>query len=219
LCAWQPGRYEATTAGGKTVSVAVDDVPAPVTVPGPWQVAFPPNLGAPASAVFPKLISWSENDDPGIKYFSDTATYETDVELPALFTAAGNRILLDLGAVGVIAEVTVNDRDLGILWKPPFSVDVTGAVHPGRNTLKIRVTNLWTNRLIGDEQKPPRLRWTANGGPEEWPEWLKSGSPPPDDGRIAFATWRLVNRSMPLLPSGLLGPVTLRAAKTIFIKP
>jgi len=219
LSAWQPGRYEATTAGGKKISVAVGDVPAPVTVPGPWQVAFPPNLGAPASAVFPKLISWSENDDPGIKYFSDTATYETDVELPALFAAAGNRILLDLGSVGVIAEVTVNDRDLGILWKPPFSVDVTGAVHPGRNTLKIRVTNLWTNRLIGDELKPPRLRWTANGGPEEWPEWLKSGSPPPDDGRIAFATWRLVNRNMPLLPSGLLGPVTLRAAKTISINP
>lgn len=218
LLAWQPGRYEATTPGGKKTAVTVSDVPPPINVNGPWKVSFPPKLGAPASASFEKLISWTEHPDPGIKYFSGSATYDAEIDLPATFAATGNKVHLDLGAVGVLAEVTVNGRDLGILWKPPFAVDVTKAIHPGRNTLKIRVTNLWTNRLIGDEQKPPYLKWAANGGPSEWPEWLKNGSPPPDNDRIAFATWRLVNKNTPLIPSGLLGPVILRAAKIIPIK-
>ncbi|MCX6896052.1 MAG: glycosyl hydrolase [Verrucomicrobia bacterium] len=219
LLAWQPGRYEAITPGGKKIAMTVSDVPPSVAVGGAWQVSFPPKLGAPASASFEKLISWTEHADPGIKFFSGSATYETEIDLPATFTAIGNKVQLDLGAVGVIAEVMVNGHDLGILWKPPFAVDVTQAIRPGRNTLKIRVTNLWTNRLIGDEQKPPYLKWVAAGGPTEWPEWLKNGATPPNNGRIAFATWRLVSKNTPLLPSGLLGPVTLRVAKTIPINP
>ena len=219
LLAWQPGRYEAITPGGKKIAITVSDIPPPVEVGGPWQVSFPPKLGAPASATFEQLISWTEHADPGIKYFSGSATYETEIELPATFTATGNQVQLNLGAVSVIAEVTVNGHTLGILWKPPFAVDVTKTIHPGRNKLKVRVTNLWTNRLIGDEQKPPYLKWVANGGPAEWPEWLKNGAPPPNNGRIAFATWRLVSKNMPLLSSGLLGPVTLRMAKTISINP
>jgi len=53
-----------------------------------------------------------------------------------------------------IAELEVNGKNLGILWKPPFAADITGAIQPGKNTVKIRVTNLWPNRLIGDEHLP-----------------------------------------------------------------
>ena len=64
---------------------------------------------------------------------------------------------LDLGNVQVIAQVKLNGKDLGILWKTPVPLDVTDAVQAGDNALEVRVTNNWVNRLIGDEQLPGRL--------------------------------------------------------------
>ncbi|HRI61075.1 MAG TPA: glycosyl hydrolase, partial [Saprospiraceae bacterium] len=114
-------------------------------ISGAWQVSFQEKRGAPASAVFPKLISWTENADPGIKYFSGTATYRNSVRIEKL--NAGSRVLLDLGEVKNLAEVLVNGKNLGILWKTPFKIDITGALKNGENQLEIRVTNVWVNRL------------------------------------------------------------------------
>jgi hypothetical protein len=91
--------------------------------------------------------------------------------------------MLDLGEVKEVADVIVNGKALGTVWAPPFVVDVTDAVHPGRNTLEVRVTNLWVNRLIGDQQ-PSAIRYTYTILPTYLP-------------------------SAPLRDSGLLGPVRL----------
>ncbi len=101
-----------------------------------------------------KLISWSEHSDPGVKYFSGTATYTNNLQVPANAIAEGRRWFLDLGRVEVMAEVSLNGQPLGILWKPPSRVDVTKALRPGDNELTVKVVNLWINRLIGDEQLP-----------------------------------------------------------------
>ena len=110
-------------------------------------------------ATFDKLISWPDSKDKGIKYFSGTAVYRKTINIPAERFGENRSILLDLGSVKEIAEVRLNGQDLGILWKSPFRVDITKVAKTGDNDLEVRVTNLWPNRLIGDEQYPDDCQW------------------------------------------------------------
>jgi hypothetical protein len=215
LIAWEPGAYRATTASGKHLQAEVTALPPAVEIAGPWELRFPPNLGAPERATFDKLISWTESPESGIKYFSGTATYVRELTLPAKLFGLGNVLMLDLGAVKEIAEVRLNGKDLGLLWKPPFRVDITEVAKPGPNALEVRVTNLWPNRLIGDEQLPADCEWQPGGSLKAWPAWLVEGKPRPPTGRIAFTTWKHYTKDSPLLESGLLGPVTVRGGRRV----
>ena len=116
-----------------------------------------------------------------------------------------------------MAEPKLNGQALGTLWKPPFRVDVTGAVKPGANALEVKVINLWINRMIGDEQLPEDSDRNPDGTLKKWPEWLERGKPSPT-GRFTFATWRLYKKGDPLVKSGLLGPVLLRTAEAVEMK-
>jgi hypothetical protein len=161
------------------------DFPKPVRTPvatlsGPWTLTFQSGRGAPETTVLSQLADWTKNSDPGVRYFSGTATYHQTFKLPA---KASKHLALDLGEVRELAEVIVNGQSAGILWKPPYRVDLTGLTKPGANTLEIRVTNLWVNRLIGDAQP---------------------GSKP-----ITYTTLKSYRADAPLRPSGLMGPVTL----------
>lgn len=182
------------------------------TLQGPWQVSFPPGLGAPGSAMLQSLASLSENADPGIRFFSGTATYATSfAAVDALVSAS--KLCLDLGDVQVMARVKLNGEDLGLLWKPPFRVSLNQTVRSGANRLEIQVATLWPNRMIGDAGLPDDIDWKreARRGayPARWPDWLLNGEPRPS-GRIAFCTRKDVYPgNEPLLPSGLLGPVRL----------
>ncbi len=211
---WQPGEYELQTASGRTRRFEVTDVPPAIPVTGSWRVQFAPNWGAPPEIQLARLASWSEHSDPGVKYFSGAATYYKTVEIPRNLLGNGKRLFLDLGKVEVMAELKLNGRDLGTLWTPPFMVDVTGAAKAGPNRLEVRVVNLWPNRLIGDEQLPEDSDRNPNGTLKSWPAWLLEGKPSPT-GRLTFSMWRLWKKDDALLPSGLLGPVTLRVAKEI----
>jgi hypothetical protein len=155
-----------------------------------WHVTFEPNRGAPDHSVgFHRLVSWSsvpEGFAGDLKYFSGTATYSKTIDIPAENLAPGSSLWLDLGDVENLAEVIVNGKDRGILWKTPFKIDVTDALKPGSNEIQIKVTNLWVNRLIGDQQS-----WSLK--------------------RYAFADFTPYKADSPLLPSGLLGPVHLVA--------
>jgi len=216
LVAWEPGKFEFTTASGKKSALQVAEVPGPMEIHGPWTLQFPPKWGAPAEITLDKLISWTEYPDAGVKYFSGTATYRKMLNIPA--DRMGKELCLDLGVVKELAEVVLNGHNLGVLWKPPFRVNITKWAKPGPNELEIRVTNLWPNRLIGDEQKPPYLKWQG-GSPAEWPDWVVDGGPVPDTGRFTFTTWHHYTKDSPLLESGLLGPVTLRTSVEVPIKP
>jgi hypothetical protein len=119
-------------------------------------------------------------------------------------------VWLDLGIVKNIARVRLNSRDLGVIWCAPWRVDITAAVSPKNNFLEITVANLWPNRLIGDEQLPPDAEFDQGGRLLRWPDWLLKGEPRPETGRYAFAAWRHFSKDSALLPSGLLGPVTLK---------
>jgi hypothetical protein len=215
--AWLPGRYEATTASGKVFRA---QVPAGATkaeeLTGPWELQFPPKAGAPATVTLDTLISWSQHGDAVVRYFSGTATYRKTVTLPPDVTARGRAVYLDLGKVAVIAEVKLNGKDLGILWKSPYRVEVTDAVKPGDNTLEIKVTNLWINRMIGDEQLAEDSDRNGNGTLKKWPDWLEHGQPSPT-GRYTFSSWRLWKKNSPLQESGLLGPVTVQVSNRVVL--
>lgn len=211
---WQAGTY--SLDGGH--SLAASDILPATELRGPWQVTFQPNRGAPANLTLSELVSLHKHSDPAVRYFSGVATYTHAFDVPAGFLSQGKRIFLDLGRVQVSAEVLVNGRNLGILWKPPYRVDATDAQHVGANRLEVRVANLWSNRLIGDENLPPENEYDPrNRAIERLPEWFAKGQPKPAGGRTTFATWRFYTREEPLLESGLLGPVRLRtAARRVF---
>jgi hypothetical protein len=159
----------------------------------------------------PSLISLHRHSDPGVKFFSGHATYARTVDVPAAFLGDGKRVVLDLGRVEVVAQVRVNEQAAALLWKEPFRADITGLVRPGANQLEVTVTNLWANRLIGDEQLPPENEYRTDGehGILRLPEWYTQGKPKPAGGRLTFTTWKFYSEDEPLLESGLLGPVRL----------
>jgi hypothetical protein len=216
LLAWLPGTFRCSWAAGRESKIECASVPDPVELSGPWEVHFPPGWGAPAQVNFEHLHSWPEDSDPGVKYFSGTATYLQSFDVPAVLLRSDREVWLDLGRVKNLAEVTLNGQPLGILWKPPFRVNITNAAKPGTNRLEIKVTNLWPNRLIGDEQLPPDTEWAGNHL-KAWPKWLLEGKPSPS-GRLTFTTWHHWKKDEALLDSGLLGPVLLRAAEIIPIR-
>ncbi len=176
--AWSNGRVELRTSNGKVLHAVASNVPAPQEVTGAWDLSFPPNWGAPPSVALDKLISWTDSTNDGVRYFSGTATYEKEIEIPADRLAAGRELWLDLGAVKNFAGVSLNGQDFGVLWKPPFRVNITTAAKPGLNKLSVKVTNLWPNRLIGDEQLPPDVEWNGKQL-AAWPQWLLDGKPSP----------------------------------------
>jgi hypothetical protein len=216
------GTYEFLTAAGHLLKAEIPQLPSPVTIQGPWALDFPKDLGAPDHVTLDRLISWTEHPDPGVKYFSGTATYRNRFTLREKMLGSDRRLCLDLGRVCVIAEVVLNGHDLGVLWKPPFIVDVTNVVTAGNNDLEIRIVNLWPNRLIGDEHLPPDCEWGTPSSPQDpypkslglpiahWPQWLLDNKPSPT-GRIAFTVWKYWSKDDPLLESGLLGPVRIIA--------
>ncbi len=218
LEAWEKGNYQLTMSSGKKLTVEVASLPPPLPIGGPWEVQFPPKLGAPEKIVLEKPISWSEHGDPGVKYFSGTATYRTSFNLPADWLSSNRKLSLDLGRVEVMAEVTLNGQPLGLLWKSPYRVDISGAARSGENTLELKVTNLWINRMIGDEQLPEDSDRNPNGTLKAWPKWLQQHKPSPT-GRYTFTSWRLWKKGAPLVESGLLGPVTLKVAERIAVRP
>jgi hypothetical protein len=182
---------------------------------GPWRVEFASPVDTVAPLEFAALASLSEHPEPAVRHFAGTATYRLRFPAPAANAAAGERVFLDLGQVECIARVTLNGRDLGVLWHPPFRIEVTDALRPGDNELAVAVSTTWHNRLVGDEREPADFEWGKDRGPTmgralgAYPEWFLKNQPRPSTGRKAFVTWFYHREDTPLRPSGLLGPVTL----------
>ena len=154
-------------------------------ISGAWTVHFDPKWGGPESAPFDTLTSWTQRPEPGIKFYSGTAVYEKTFDLPDAKVKTQNaKLFLDLGRVRELAEVKVNGKSCGIVWCPPWRVDVSDAVKPGENKLQIEVVNFWPNRIIGDAALPI-------------------------DQHFTLTNIRKLTAGTPLIESGLFGPVRL----------
>ena len=152
---------------------------------GPWTVTFDPKWGGPeAPVVFNDLTDWTDQSDLKIKYYSGKATYRKTFDYPEPRTL--NPLFLDLGELNSVAEVRLNGTSLGVLWTKPYRIEVSAAIKRGANTLEIDIINLWPNRLIGDGKLPPEKRLTQTN------------------------IDKFYKGDHKLLPSGLLGPVSLQ---------
>ncbi|RLD94258.1 MAG: glycoside hydrolase family 2, partial [Bacteroidetes bacterium] len=140
--------------------------------------------GPEEAVVLEALTDWAESEDERIKYYSGTAFYDNTFMLDKLPESA--EVIIDLGEFTAMAKVTVNGKYAGGLWTPPYQLDISDLVREGENELKIEIVNTWVNRIIGDMRLPEAER----------------------------KIWAPVNpydAESPLQPSGLLGPVTIRA--------
>ena len=156
-------------------------------IEGSWEVEFEPKRGGPAKVTFDKLTSWTGHPNEGIKFYSGKATYSKEITFDGRIEK-GKEYWLDLGAVGDIgiAHVTLNGKDLGVVWTKPFRVDITDTFKRGRNQLEVKVVNTWRNRLVGDRGKSQDQRYTRTN-------------------ITIREDWQLLN-------SGLLGPVTIESS-------
>jgi hypothetical protein len=151
-----------------------------------WIVAFDPKWGGPEKPIaFNSLDDWSKREEEGIRYYSGTAVYEKTFDLPNVPTKL---TCLDLGRVAVMADVTLNGKNLGVTWCPPWQVTIpAGVLRATGNNLEIKVANLWPNRLIGDAGLPKEKRVA----------------------QLTESSNQFYKPDSPLLPSGLLGPVRI----------
>jgi len=188
LRAERGGHYVAVDATGGRYAATVTE-PMVAAVEKPWTLAFTPGWGAPAEVRMDKLTSWTEAKEEGVRHFSGTATYSSEFQIAEKLPEHA-KVVLDLGEVRETARVTVNGKEMGVAWKRPFLVDITAAAVPGKNTLKVQVTNLWPNRVIGDQSLPVGQRFTHTNITK-----FKADSP--------------------LIPSGLLGPVSVKVTGAV----
>ena len=111
-------------------------------------------------------------------------TYSNIFKLKKKEIRGKDSVILDLGDVKDLAEVTVNGKNLGVFWNAPFKVDITKAVRNGENTIEVKVINMWHNRLVGDVQ-------------------------PAVTKKITYTQMEFFKPEEPLLPAGLIGPVRI----------
>ena len=152
-------------------------------IAGPWSVAFDAKWGGPERVEFNELADWTKRPEEGIAFYSGSATYRKQFDAPK----TTGRVFLDLGELSMLASVRLNGHDLGVLWFPPFRVEITGSLKPMGNDLEIVVVNTWFNRVVKDLTLPEAKRLTRTN------IRIKPGAKP--------------------VASGLLGPVRLMGAQ------
>jgi hypothetical protein len=180
---------------------------------GPWNVAFDPKRGGPGEVLFEQLTDWSAHDNDRIKFYSGTAVYTKEFDVPADWVSQhGREAVLEFDRVEVIAEVTLNGVDLGGVWTPPYRLPLGKALRPGKNSLSVRVANTLVNRMIGDEHLPADTEYTSDGRLALWPEWFVKGDPRPTE-RVTLGGDRPWKKGDPLRPSGLIGNVRILSKK------
>jgi hypothetical protein len=200
LIARAEGQYTLVDNAGHKNVFDIMDIPAPLKVTGDWQIDFPAGWGAPDQIIIPELMSWTDSDLEGVKYFSGIATYHKKFDIPRENIGGETIILLDLGKVREVAEVYLNGEKMGILWKPPYKIDISRVARAGENSLTLEVANTWSNRLTGDGLLRESERYT------------KTNITGPD--YLTRTLWK----DAPLLESGLMGPVNIQFARKVAIK-
>lgn len=216
----EPGR-SGFLITGRGKDRAPTRVPAAILeLTGEWTVTW--KSAAPGSSPEPVLahdpfFDWTTSADDEVRYFSGTATYSLVFDCECAERAA----LVDLGDLrGNSARVTLNGRCLGTVWAPPRRIRIPKDTLKRRgNRIDIEYTNVWANRLIGDERYDEvctRIRGRCLGRdigsyPAHYPEFLKTGHLPPETKRRTFSMWNYFSAESPLVPSGIVGPVSLLA--------
>lgn len=214
-----PQSFQLHYTDGKQKQISVSPAK-PIELSGAWNITFKPKLDTAFKRVFPSLVDFSQHNDKAIKYFAGNAQYTKTFDLPV--KANNEAYILDLGELNDIASVRVNGKNVGVLWYPPYTVDITHQVKAGINQIDIIVTNNWANRLIGDEQEEVDFEWGKDRGEKmgramlAYPDWFIKNQPRPVQSRKTFSVWYYYRNNSPLKPAGLVGPVKIiRASRVV----
>ena len=186
------------------------------TLETPWQLVFEDARQVKEAMTMDVLVPINESTNPDIRHYSGTIAYSNSFECNQVLD--GQQVSVSFDEIFDIGEVLVNGHSAGVLWTRPFRLDITPFIRKGTNTLTVRVANSWINRIIGDEQLEPDLKYEMNGTKftsgrlAEFPEWMYSGMPS-GRKRLTFTTWRHYDRNSPLSPSGLSGEVRIEVTR------
>lgn len=215
----QTGPVEVSFASGEKVTTTLPPLAKPFPISESWTVYFDGvGVQEPSELKFEKLSDWQNHAREDIKHFSGTASYKTSFEVAQEWMEQGDRLHLNLGQVEIAAEVILNGVNLGVLWKPPFQVDVTDQLKAGQNDLLVKVTNTWNNRLVGDEQFERTDGMARNL--KTMPDWFVNNEPLPEGKRSTFSSYPFFEDEAThiLVPSGLLGPVRLQQTSRVALE-
>lgn len=215
------GTSSISFSDGTTKKITSAKLDNPIDLSTEWNVEFLKEHGYTAQTSFINLTDWKNNAKDDIKYYSGTAIYTKSFKMKKL--QKEKRYILDLGEVDIVAEVIVNGKNAGILWMKPFEVDITKHLKKGNNSLEIKVTNQWANRLIGDENYPKQDGGYQKSGynpsnSSKMPDWYINNEPMPEGPRTTFTSWDFYKKGDALMPSGLKGPVSIKCKQIIEIK-
>lgn len=205
----QNGTYQFLGKETKTVKIKDCQV---VDYSHDWQLEFLSGLkNTPRTIQVDELISLRKHSDFNVKHFSGTMVYTKSIQVASSAFVKERKFLLDLGRVEVIAKVYINDGEVKLLWKEPYCANITHYLVAGQNTIKVEVTNLWANRIIGDEFLAVENQYGKDKFIYKLPEWYVENKIKPGD-RTTFSVWHHFEKTDPLLDSGLLGPVRVISA-------
>jgi len=198
VIAIENGTYRLRTSDNRAIDMKFEGIPASSEVSGDWTIRFLDGRGAPEQTTRRILSSWTEDENVGIRYYSGRAIYETEFTLPKSWSSATNGLVLDVGDLWAIGKIRVNGKSAGVVWKPPYRVEIGDLARPGKNRLEIEIANTWSNRLVGDAHSPTDQRYCRTNV-------TRTGTP--------SKAWQ----DVPLRKSGLFGPVRLipTATKTL----
>ena len=118
------------------------------TVSGTWEVIFTNNFRKAVDTLnIATLTDWSSIT--GLSgSFVGTGDYSINFNLASLPDTTRD-VVLDLGTIFDVAEVTINGVSAGYTWKSPYRVFATGLLKIGSNLIDIRVGSRWYKSGLG----------------------------------------------------------------------
>jgi len=152
-----------------------------IDISGNWEMSFDTEMGGPDSYQLEKLISWTDIDIEGIKYYSGKASYTRDFSVSGDTFDKGTEAFVVFEDIQEMAQVFVNGEDCGIVWTPPYKARITPYLKSGNNKITVHVINNWNNRIVGDLKNLVMKPFTSTNVKNRF------------------------NQSSPLLKSGLVG--------------
>jgi hypothetical protein len=150
-----------------------------------WKVEFDADMGAPEVYQFDRLTSWTDVDEKGINYYSGPAKYSKEFTLSEETLSKGTQAYITFEDIQEMARLTVNGNDCGIVWTPPYEVNISQYLKEGSNHISVRVINNWNNRIVGDLKHPDEKEYTQTNAKQKF------------------------TADSPLLESGLIGKVEI----------
>lgn len=194
--------YISLTKDGKETSFTkeVSNIPSSLIINGNWNMVLESKHFQRVEKELDYFSSWT--DDLETRNFSGTGKYSIQFKLSEDYINQDIKLEIDLGKIGNIGEVIINEKNVGTVWMKGQRCDVTEFAHSGKNELIVLVTNTNINRVSAFDEPVPV--------PEKLVDRYGKAM------EISHLPREFGFEQLP--PSGLMGPVKIIPSKMIEIK-